>query len=39
MQMVGLILALVLARLLGMSDLEPVEDIYSTLFKPVPTMV
>ena len=32
-------LALDLARLIGMTDLAPVEDIYTTQFKPVPTMV
>jgi NitT/TauT family transport system substrate-binding protein len=32
-------LALDLARMIGMTDLEPVEDIYTTQFKPVPTMV
>ena len=32
-------LALDMARLIGMTDLAPVEDIYTTLFKPVPTMV
>ena len=28
-----------LARMIGMTDLAPVEDIYLTTFKPVPTMV
>ena len=32
-------LALDLARMIGMTDLAPVEDIYTTQFKPVPTMV
>ena len=32
-------LALDLARLIGMTDLAPVEDIYTERFKPVPTMV
>jgi len=31
--------ALDMARLIGMTDLAPVEDIYTTQFKPVPTMV
>ena len=29
--------ALDLARLVGMTDLAPVQDIYATNFKPVPT--
>ena len=32
-------LALDMARMIGMTDLAPVEDIYLTTFKPVPTMV
>jgi len=32
-------LALDMARMIGMTDLAPVEDIYVTTFKPVPTMV
>ena len=39
MQKDWMILALDLARLIGMTDLAPVEDIYTTQFKPVPTMV
>ena len=31
--------ALDMARLIGMTDLAPVEDIYTTQFRPVPTMV
>ena len=31
--------ALDMGRLIGMTDLAPVEDIYVTNFKPVPTMV
>ena len=31
--------ALDMARLIGMTDLAPVEEIYTTQFKPVPTMV
>ena len=31
--------ALDMGRLIGMTDLAPVEDIYLTTFKPVPTMV
>ena len=31
--------ALDMAWLIGMTDLAPVEDIYTTQFKPVPTMV
>jgi NitT/TauT family transport system substrate-binding protein len=32
-------LALDMARMIGMTDLAPVEEIYTTQFKPVPTMV
>src|SRR4051812_7979005 len=32
-------LALDMARMIGMTDLAPVEDIYTMQFKPVPTMV
>jgi len=32
-------LALDLARMIGMTDLAPVEDIYTNQFRPVPTMV
>jgi NitT/TauT family transport system substrate-binding protein len=32
-------LALDMARMIGMTDLAPVEDIYTNQFKPVPTMV
>ncbi len=32
-------LALDMARMIGMNDLAPVEDIFTTQFKPVPTMV
>ena len=32
-------LALDLARMIGMNDLAPVDDIFTTQFKPVPTMV
>ena len=31
--------ALDMGKLIGMTDLAPVEDIYVTNFKPVPTMV
>ena len=34
-----MVLALDMARLIGMTDLAPVEDIYTTQFRPVPTMV
>lgn len=39
MQKEWLSLALDMARMIGMTDLAPVEDIYITQFKPVPTMV
>ena len=34
-----MVLALDMARLIGMTDLAPVEDIYTNQFRPVPTMV
>ena len=39
MQKDWMVRALDMARLIGMTDLAPVEDIYLTMFKPVPTMV
>lgn len=39
MQKDWLNLALDMARMIGMTDLAPVEDIFTTQFKPVPTMV
>ena len=39
MQKDWMLLALDLAKMIGMTDLAPVEDIYTTQFKPVPTMV
>src|SRR2546421_4514708 len=39
MQKDWMVRALDMARLIGMSDLAPVEDIYTTQFRPVPTMV
>ncbi len=39
MQKDWMVLALDLARLIGMTDLAPVEDIYTTQFRPTPTMV
>ena len=39
MQKDWMILALDLARMIGMTDLAPVEDIYTNQFRPVPTMV
>jgi NitT/TauT family transport system substrate-binding protein len=39
MEQEWMVRALDMARLIGMTDLAPVEDIYLTTFKPVPTMV